>query len=179
MRWSRNIGWRQIAIAIVAGLLVAGAADAPPPNPIARLAWLAGDWVSEGNGRWTEEQWSAPRGGLMLGLGRSGKAERAMGFEFMRIAIEPDGAVTFWGAPGGTRSVPFRLIDEGAAAATFANPQHDFPKKITYRREGDMLIATVTGDDPANAQSWTYSRREVPPPVTVAIESKKTGRRRE
>lgn len=148
------------AIAILLGTSApAWAEGTTEGDAVDRLAWLTGDWVSEANGRWTEEQWSAPRGGLMLGLGRSGKAGRAMGFEFMRIALDPDGKVVFWGSPGGSGAVPFRLVEESASGATFANPQHDFPKRISYRRDGDRLIATVSGDEPANSQSWTYRRR--------------------
>ena len=131
-------------------------------DAVGRLVWLSGDWVSEVDGRWTEEQWSEPRGGLMLGLGRSGKGDRATSFEFMRIAVGADGKVVFWGSPGGSSAVPFQLVEESADRATFANPGHDFPKRISYRRDGDRLIATVNGDEPSKTQSWTYRRRGPP-----------------
>lgn len=151
--WARCAG---IAILLGAPTLASaqGAGDA-----VGRFAWLSGDWVSEVGGRWTEEQWNAPRGGLMLGLGRSGKGDRAMGFEFMRIATDADGKVVFWGSPGGINAVPFPLVEESAHGATFANPDHDFPKRISYRRDGDRLVATVSGNEPSKTQSWTYRRR--------------------
>ena len=164
--------FRRVAVAAVAVLLGASAPIGTRGDAVGRLGWLSGDWVSEANGRWTEEQWSAPRGGLMLGLGRSGKAGRAMGFEFMRIALDDNGTVIFWGAPGGSSAVPFALIEESADTVTFANPRHDFPKRISYRRSGDTLVATVTGDDPANAQSWTYRLRGEEP-VTAATGSRR------
>lgn len=157
--------WGRVAVAAFAVLLGASAPIGSSSDAVGRLGWLSGDWVSEVNGRWTEEQWSEPRGGLMLGLGRSGKAGRAMGFEFMRIALDANGNVVFWGSPGGSGAVPFALIEEGADTVTFANPRHDFPKRISYRRNGNTLVATVIGDDPANAQSWTYRRRESVPGV--------------
>jgi hypothetical protein len=155
----------QATIAAIALLMTAVPAVADhhlSGDPVARLAWLSGDWVSEADGRWTEERWSDPRGGLMLGLGRSGKGERAMGFEFMRIALDTDGKAVFWGSPGGSGAVPFALVEESAYGATFANPKHDFPKRISYRRDGDTLVATVSGDEPTNAQSWTYRLRSAP-----------------
>lgn len=160
--------FRRVAVAAVAVLLGASAPIGTRSDAVGRLGWLSGDWVSEANGRWTEEQWSAPRGGLMLGLGRSGKAARAMGFEFMRIALDDNGTVIFWGAPGGSSAVPFALVEESADTVTFANPRHDFPKRISYRRSGDTLVATVTGDDPANAQSWTYQLRGEEPVTATA-----------
>ncbi|MDO9489293.1 MAG: DUF6265 family protein [Sphingomonadaceae bacterium] len=153
-------------IAALALLLGAAAPEPPagstPASPsVDRLTWLAGEWVSESADRWTEEQWSAPRGGLMLGLGRSGKYDRAMGFEFMRIAAEADGRILFWGAPGGQAPVAFRLVEQDATSAVFENPRHDFPKRVAYRRDGNRLIATISGDG-GEAQSWTYQRREPP-----------------
>lgn len=171
MRWGRVV-----ATAAFAVLLGASAPVGPKNDAVDRLGWLSGDWVSEANGRWTEEQWSEPRGGLMLGLGRSGKAGRAMGFEFMRIAIDADGGVVFWGSPGGSAAVPFKLVEASATTVTFANPQHDFPKRISYRRDGDLLTATVTGDEPAKAQSWTYRRREGAP---ATAETKREGGRQQ
>lgn len=155
------------AIAALALLLLCAAAPEPPP--IERLGWLAGDWLYEPNGLWTEEQWSDPRGGLMLGVGRSGKADRAMGFEFMRITTEADGSVIFWGSPGGKSPVPFRLVAQDAFTATFENPRHDFPKRIVYLRDGNRLIATVSGDG-EESQTWTYQRRE--PAVSAAARRK-------
>ena len=160
---------KRVAVAAVAVLLGASAPIGTRSDAVGRLGWLSGDWVSEANGRWTEEHWSEPRGGLMLGLGRSGKAGRAMGFEFMRIALDDNGNVVFWGSPGGSSAVPFALIEESADTATFANPRHDFPKRISYRRRGATLVATITGDDPANSQSWTYRLRdEVPGTAATA-----------
>jgi len=152
---------------IIAALALLLGAAAPEPSPVSapgpysvdRLGWMAGEWVSESNDRWTEEQWSAPRGGLMLGLGRLGKYDRAMGFEFMRIAVEADGRILFWGAPGGQAPVAFRLVEQNANSAVFENPRHDFPKRVAYRRDGNRLIATVSGDG-GEAQSWTYQRRD-------------------
>ena len=144
---------------IMAALALLLGAAGPEPPSVDRLGWLAGEWVSESNDRWTEEQWSAPRGGLMLGIGRSGKSDRAMGFEFMRIAAEADGSVIFWGAPGGQRPVPFRLVEQDDGHAVFENPRHDFPKRVSYRRDGNRLVATVSGAGDAS-QSWTYRRRE-------------------
>lgn len=154
------------AIAALAALLCAAA---PEPASVDGLGWLAGDWVSEVNGRWTEELWSKPRGGLMLGVGRSGKADRAMGFEFMRITADGDGHLIFWGAPGGQSPVAFRLVSQDETTAVFENPRHDFPKRVVYRRDGRTLVATVSGDGD-DQQSWTYERRE---PVATAASQRK------
>ena len=129
-----------------------------PADDVAKLDWLGGAWVSETEGGWTEEHWMAPRGGVMLGTNRSGKGGRATGFEFMRIAADRDGRVAFWGAPRGKTPVSFPLVASSAGEAVFENPQHDYPTRIHYRREGNKLTAIVSGPGGANPMRWEFRR---------------------
>ena len=46
---------------------------APVEKLPALPAWMAGCWVHVQGERWTEECWTTPRGGVMLGSGRSGR----------------------------------------------------------------------------------------------------------
>jgi len=134
-------------------LLLAFAIAAAAPD----LGWLAGRWTTDDGRSWTEETWSVPRGGVMLGTGLSGEGDAAGRFEFMRIAADPDGRLTFWGAPEGQAPVPFRSQSGGADEAVFVNPAHDYPQRIAYRREGAVLIATISRADGSKAQSWRYT----------------------
>lgn len=139
--------------------LMAGAAFAQAPLALDRLDWLSGTWVSEQDGRWSEELWTAPRGGLMLGLNRAGKDGAARGFDFMRIQAGSDGVLTYWASPNGKPAVPFRLSASTDDSVTFENPEHDFPTRIVYRREGDRLVATISGPGGAQPMRWTWQRR--------------------
>lgn len=151
---------RSIVIGLVA-LATAGAGPAPAKGRagIDRAAWLAGIWAVEAEGRWTEERWAPPRGGVMLGTSLSGKGVAAASFEYMRITLDADGRLVFWGAPDGKPPVPFRAVDAGPTFLAFENPGHDYPTRITYRRQGDVLTATISGPDGANPMSWRYTRR--------------------
>uniref|UniRef100_UPI0020BE6E9B DUF6265 family protein n=1 Tax=Sphingopyxis sp. MSC1_008 TaxID=2909265 RepID=UPI0020BE6E9B len=71
--------------------MVAFLLAAATPATIDDLGWLAGDWVSEADGRWTDENWAAPRGGVMIGYSRSGRGEALREFEFLRIAAGEGG----------------------------------------------------------------------------------------
>ena len=144
-------------IAILACALLVAAS--PAERQADDLAWLAGTWVAEKNGRWTEERWTPPRGGVMLGTTLTGRAGKASGFEFMRIAPDSEGKLAFWGSPDGRPAVPFRLVQLSGRAATFENPKHDFPTRITYWRRGDTLTATISGPGGVKAESWSYRRR--------------------
>lgn len=101
----------------------------------------------------------APRGGLMLGLGRSVREGRPAFWEQLRIEAV-DGVLTYVATPKGQATTAFALAELGPHTVTFANPEHDFPQRITYRREGEVLTATIEGvrqGEPASA-SFTFER---------------------
>jgi hypothetical protein len=140
-------------------ILAAAAWSAAVQAPgLTDLAWLAGSWESRNAERWTEEWWTPPRGGLMIGGGRSGRDDKASSFEHMRIVAEPAG-LAFYGMPGGAPAVRFALVRGSGSEAVFENATHDFPQRIHYRLESGKLTATVSLIDGSRAQSWTFSRR--------------------
>jgi hypothetical protein len=147
------IGLLALAATAAAGASAKGAAG------IDQAGWLAGTWVTDTGGRWTEERWASPRGGVMLGTSLSGTGAVASAYEFMRITVEKDGKLTFWGSPDGKPPVPFRLARAGPRLLEFENPAHDYPTRITYRSEDGQLVATVSGPGGANPMSWRYKRR--------------------
>ena len=132
---------------------------ASPAVRVDDLGWLAGDWVSEADGRWTEEGWASPRGGVMLGYSRSGRGEALREFEFIRIAAGADGALAYIAMPQGGAPVAFALVRHDKTSATFENAAHDYPQRIAYARSGDTLTATISAIDGSKARSWTYRRR--------------------
>ncbi len=136
----------------LAGMLVAGSAAA------ADLSWMSGCWVQTDGDRWTEECWTVPRAGQLMGSGRSGDGDGVRSFEFMRIAPGEDGASVFWGAPGGRAAVPFREVSAGLRDIAFENPAHDFPTRVRYWREGETLNAEVSGGEGAKPIRWKFVR---------------------
>lgn len=147
---------KRLLIAAAAMLLMGQAA---PEARADDLGWLAGRWLSEANGRWTEESWTIPRGGAMLGTSRSGRGETMRAFEFLRIGPGADGALAYHAQPGGRPAVAFRLVARDGTSATFENPAHDFPQRIRYVRDGDSLTATISAIDGSNAMSWSFRRQ--------------------
>ena len=146
---------RHAMLAIIGWFCLAGLSPIPAaPMP----GWMSGDWVREEGGRWTEEHWSAPRANLMLGTGRNGRGDRIASFEYMRIARDAEGRLTFWGSPGGAPAVAFPAVEVADSKVVFENPAHDYPTRIAYIRAGDILTATVSGPGGADAQSWAYKK---------------------
>lgn len=139
-------------------ILAAGLCLIASPVLAADFAWMTGCWEEKTGTRWTEECWTVPRGGMLMGSGRTGEGADVKSYEFMRIAPDADGVPVFWGSSGGKTPVPFRLVREGAGEAVFENPAHDYPVRVRYWREGETLNAETLGADGKNAMTWRYAR---------------------
>ncbi len=127
-------------------------------QPVDLPQWMAGSWTTGGTADdWAEEWWTPAKAGIMLGAGRSGKADALGFFEHMRIVRNAEG-VAFCAMPQGAAGTCFRAVAAGDGFITFENPAHDFPKRITYRREGEELVGAVSGLDGERLQQWRYRR---------------------
>jgi hypothetical protein len=126
------------------GAALASPAPAADEAAISRLAWIAGHWCMDREGERIEEQWLAPQGGLLIGMGRTVAAGKARAFEFMRIE-QLSGVPTLLAQPMGEPPVAFRLTRSGEGWAQFENPGHEFPKLVEYRRTAQGLHAHIAG----------------------------------
>lgn len=131
------------------------AASAPAPSADA-LTWLAGAWTERRDGAVIEEQWMAPRGGVMLGMSRSTGPDGKVFFEFMRIAPSAAG-LSYFASPLGRPAVEFPLVALAGRRAVFENDAHDFPQRIIYwLEEGGVLRARIEGTVDGTLQSAEY-----------------------
>ena len=141
--------------------------DAARAAPLADLSWLSGDWRRCKDGEIVEERWLGPRGGMLIGANLTSSKGKAS-FENLRLAASNE-TWTYWASPMGRTPVPFRLVEAGAQRAVFANPEHGFPARIVYWREGDELLARIEGaikDKTASAE-WRFAKgtaADCPPP---------------
>ncbi len=139
-----------VIVAVVALLPSLGSttptfAEDPPPN-LSRLAWLAGCWERASGERVTHETWMAPLGGSMLGVSRTVKGDRTTAWEHLRIEVR-EGEVFYVAFPSGQAETAFRLIEQSESVSLFANPEHDFPKRIRYTDQGaGKALVQIEGD---------------------------------
>jgi hypothetical protein len=138
--------------------LLLTAQSAPRAN-VSDLSWMSGRWVATTNGRWTEEHWSAPRAGTMMGYSWSGEGETIREYEYLRLQAGEDDEIVYLAQPNGGAGTGFYLARSQRMSATFENPTHDFPQRIRYARDGDTMVATISAMDGSNAMSWTYRRQ--------------------
>ena len=134
-------------------------AQSAPPTQVSDLGWMSGRWLAGENGRWTEEHWSAPRAGTMMGYSWSGQGEAVREYEYLRLQAGENDEIVYLAQPGGRAPTGFYLAGATGTSATFENPTHDFPQRIRYVRTGDTMTATISRMDGSNAMSWTYRRQ--------------------
>jgi predicted enzyme related to lactoylglutathione lyase len=147
------------ALALTAPAAVRGGAPEPAagndPGGLARLAFIAGSWEADYNGRILHEAFSAPRAGTMIGMFRwidEGATsftehlvieERGDGIHLFVRHFHP-GAVPWEAEQDGP--MHFRLAEAEAGRAVFFAPERLFPSHVTYHRtQPDRLTVRLDG----------------------------------
>ena len=126
---------------------------------IATLTWIAGDWQLEPGGRaQVEEHWTKLAGGTMLGMSRTVAGEKTVEFEYLRIEQRADGIYYVAHPKARCPGTDFKLTRASTTEAVFENPQHDFPKRIIYRKTDDGLTASIDGGEGTKAMAFPMKR---------------------
>lgn len=150
-----------LSMLLLAAMPTAVAAEQVTGTPIAAFHWLLGQWkrVDLPAGQSGDEQWRAQDAAL-IGVGSSYREGVLRFREQLRIAAE--GADVFYVAdvPGNPAPVKFRLVARDGQSVVFENLQHDYPQRITYRRDGSRLIATTSGN--GREESFLFERADAP-----------------
>jgi hypothetical protein len=134
---------------------------APSGPSLDGLAWLSGCWEGRQGKAIIEEVWSKPRGGSMIGFGRTVKDGKTSAFEFMQVR-ETNGSLTYLPQPGGGTRVSFPLKDSFGERFTFENKEHDFPQRVIYERKGPgLLLAAVEGSYKGKEEREEYQMKKV------------------
>jgi hypothetical protein len=133
------------AAGVIVLLAAAGRAEAPTTPVGERFAWMAGCWGGEKDTAAFHEMWTVVSPDLMLGMSATTKPSKPAEFEFLRIEGRAGGPA-YVAQPGGAPPTAFAwsAADSTADAATFVNMQHDFPKRVGYRRvDAGSLLAWI------------------------------------
>jgi hypothetical protein len=152
-----------ISVLIVCFLFIGtslAAQDRTTRLELSALAWMAGVWSGVTENTEMEEQWTVPKGGMMLGVHRDVRVGRAVSFEFLRIQETADG-VTYWASPNGKPATPFRAVEIVGQRVVFENKEHDFPQRIIYWLASDgRLHARIEGTIKGKLESreWVWKK---------------------
>jgi hypothetical protein len=130
-------------------------------NGLAPVRWLAGCWELRSGPRVILEMWMPPDGDLMLGASRTTVNGVVREFEQVRIAWK-DHRLVYTANPSGQAQDSFTSVEVSDSGFTVANPAHDFPQRIIYRRRGaDSLVARIEGPGPNGTRGVDFPMRRV------------------
>ena len=154
---------RRIAVLLSVGVALTGfsPAFAQPGSPIDRVAWLHGCWQTSGGPAVVEEQWMAPRGGTMIGMGRTVRDTRTTEYELV-VLKEQDGRLAYEAHPSGQSSAVFLSREITDTSVVFENTEHDFPQRVGYRRSESGLAAWIEGTLKGQTRRVDFNYTRVP-----------------
>lgn len=140
--------------------LMSGLVDQTPKMALADLSWMAGSWSGTARGIEMEEHWTAPKGNSMIGIHRDVGKGRTLLFEFLRIEQLGDQIVYLSMPNGRSPATPFPLKELSGTRVVFENPQHEFPQRIIYWKDGNDLRARIEGtmNGKAGSEEWRWTR---------------------
>jgi hypothetical protein len=156
-----------VALTAILAVVATGPARGTEPVTIDGVAWLQGCWLSDSPQRTIEEQWMAPRGGAMLGMGRTVRGAAMAEYEVV-VLRERDGQLVYQAHPSGQPSAEFPLRELTDTSVLFENLRHDFPQRVGYRRDGSgLLLAWIEGTSKGQLRRIEFPYRRVACPGAV------------
>jgi hypothetical protein len=154
--------------AAFAGTAAVRAREGEASGPVA-LAWMQGTWRSAHGPHVWEETWSAPEGDGLVGVTRWVKEGHVALYELLAVEDGKEGmhllmrhfhrGMAPWDAEK-DGPMKHRAVKVGKNEAVFEDPEHGWPQRIRYAREGDTLHVTLegTGEDAAKKQAFRFTR---------------------
>jgi len=113
------------------------------------FGWLAGCWVTAD--RSSQEVWVVDGDRSLVGFSVTLRADEVVFYEVLSIRQDDGGLWTYTAHPSGQAPASFVAVKTSEYGVVFADPDHDYPQEISYRREGSQLYATISllgGDNP-------------------------------
>ena len=124
-----------------------------------KLTWIIGEWnrTNMKPGRTSTETWIQKSPTEMVGWGITLKGSDTVAIEKFKLVVKDHDIFYVADVPENKGPVYFKLIsvtDDGFACE---NPDHDFPKKIAYKKQDDTLVATISGD--GKSMDFAFQRK--------------------
>jgi hypothetical protein len=132
---------------------------------VSRFNWLNGSWAMKEKDGTVTEQWMQVNDSLMKGSSDFIKGDSVIPFETIRMFRSGNDFYYEAKAAGQNNEQPvaFKLTSFSDTGFVAENPQHDFPKRITYRLVNkDSIHAFIDGGAamPDKRADFYYSRNK-------------------
>jgi hypothetical protein len=144
----------KIVTALMLGMMFSSLVFAQSPtekvmSDFHSLSWLEGRWSRiniKRPGRTAYEVWKKPNDKEFTGIGITLQGTDTVFVEKLKIVIQGNEIHYVADVPENPELVHFKFTAQSPQGFTCENPNHDFPKKISYRLEGNTLNAQTSGD---------------------------------
>lgn len=125
-----------------------------------KLSWLEGIWIRTNAkpGRTAFESWKKETGNEWTGIGVSLKGQDTLFVEKLKIIVKDKAIYYVADVKENNGSVYFKMTELTSDGFVCENAQHDFPKMIAYKREGNNLKATTSGN--GKSIDFLFTRKE-------------------
>jgi hypothetical protein len=127
------------------------------------FAWLEGCWESADQS--SREVWVVDDDNSLIGFSVTMDGASMVFYELLSIRADGDGSWTYNAHPSGQAAAKFLASEVGENEVKFANPDHDYPQEIRYRRDGNSLYASTSllgGEKPNSFDKIACDQAEVP-----------------
>jgi len=124
---------------------MAGASECDSLKP---MKWLLGEWIAEGAKATWRETWTetGPKTWEGRGIESSRTDPAIQNSEELRLVEMGGGVFYFAKVTHNELPIPFRLVECGESRLVFANPAHDFPRRLDYQRQTDGRLHVRVSD---------------------------------
>lgn len=153
---------KRIVPAVLAAIVSfpAVSAEAPGCASLDTMRWLLGDWTADGNDTTFHESWKelGPRTFEGTGVERAKPDGAAKGGESLRLVEMAGGVFYISKVTHNELPVAFRLNVCSDGVFVFDNPEHDFPKRLEYRRQPDGRLKVTVSDGAGKGFALDFAR---------------------
>lgn len=126
-----------------------GYAQSAPIKDGSKLGWLEGTWHRTDNvksGSTSHERWVKLNDKEWKGYGVTMQGNDTTFLEKITILIKDGNLFYVADVPENNQPVYFKFTDIRESSFVCENPNHDFPKKISYHVNGTKLTAQISGN---------------------------------
>ena len=122
--------------------------DSQVKRDLQSLEWMLGTWQRTNTkpGQTAYEKWQKISRNEFKGIGVTLKGKDTIFKEKLKMVVRDNELFYVAEVSHNPAPVYFRVIEQEATGFVSSNPNHDFPKEISYRIEGDDLSVEISGD---------------------------------
>lgn len=137
---------------LLCAIIVSGAAHSQSANAVKadlkNISWLTGKWsrTNAKPGRSGYEIWKSEADTVWIGRGINMRGSDTTFVEKLKIVQRNQQLYYVADVPNNAQPVNFLFTSIDATGFTCENPQHDFPKKITYTLIDNRMRAVISGN---------------------------------